>query len=560
MCLLDLPEHILDDIFQHLNQGALLNLKVSCRFLEHISNDYLLKNIYFYNDMCQKIPLENTYFKLQYTFIPLSKLPSFIGFLKTAPNAIHLIESVIIDSDLDSFLFDFIFSLLNEKDNHIAEIKFYNTDIDLLQILSLNNGCLHSKLYPLYENDEIDDSNSNSYSHFSQLNYPVNIIDNYSSSLNLSSIQINSCFETDILAELDLKKLELNIQNINVNMILKPYFIEKISKSLNCLNILNSISSNYFSAGMSRLLKNSELTDSVFFNNLDTLSIFISDDDYSSNLITILGLDLSNIRNLEIKFKRTRFEDSTANNLEIIKLLNSKIDLNKLEKFSLINMNNINMLTDNIFKNEIYDDSNLCFALLNNSHIFNGDINNITYLNVCLNTFLTVVDISQNGYDTNEVFVVDQKYINRKRQLFDKIFKFKNLETLIIPDFLFNWLSFLEEGLDFNQKYLKNYSDSCANFVVIIKRLYRRFKGFENISALDITDYPIYTAGDEIDLIPYLNELVPIFLIFAERLPFLKLLNLGGAFINIQRQCDGSIERLNGIYDSWVFTDFPIGK
>lgn len=101
-------------------------------------------------------------------------------------------------------------------------------------------------------------------------------------------------------------------------------------------------------------------------------------------------------------------------------------------------------------------------------------------------------------------------------------------------------------------------SHHSANRLIPI--LYRRFDSFENGSGLNIIDYPPlrYGFNFNVTLNDYLNRLVPVISGFAQRLPRLRFLNLGGVLLEIHRDGQGTVEKINGVYDSWVFTDFPM--
>jgi hypothetical protein len=613
MSLLDFPDNIIDNIYNNLDQQSRLSLKYSCRFFDIVSNHYLLQNIYFYNETSQRLPIIDSiesYYKLNYTLIPLSKLDSFLEFLKLNKNLLKLINSLYFNSNkLTNSISNFVTFLIQNKAFNIKKIKFALSSTNFLFLL-LNNNCLvstvtsnlnsdsnsNSSIYPstllednnnnaanklnsnlikspviipkkmskLYENDEIDDDSTFSFYHISTYNKNSLL----KLPFNLDTLQLFSIQDVRMIEKHNLifQNIEMKIQNPELNSMLDTSIIENWSKHLISLISCNIFSSNFLIDGVLNYLRlnNIEINnENMIFKNLNTLSLATSSCYLNKLDIFLNSIDMNNLENLEIKFQNTYASDNSNINItnkKIVKLLNNKLNSNNLKNLSIINLNNHNMLNDNIFRNEFFDDSNLCFSLLNHSNIFNNENNSITNLTICLNTFLTVVEAKMDGVDSYKTFVVNENYLNRKKELFDKILSLKHLQILTIPDFLFNWLPFFQETITFNKDYDIDFADSLSTrSTAIIRKLYSRFKNFENISGLDILNRPIFFEGKDIYMNLYLDKLVPIMILISEKLPHLQLLNLGGALVSIHRSTTSptTVEKLVGVYDPWVFTNYP---
>lgn len=585
MSLLDFPDHIIDDIYTQLDQSSIFSLKHSCRFFDITSNQFVFQNLYFYNEENQKLPLRNVSdaFKLSYTMIPVSRMDSFTHFLSTKPAIINSIQTIVFSSnEIDPTTSNLLRLLISSAPENLVEIKFDSPNNDFLFFLIDNNDDFKSRspnrLHNLYENDELVDSPQLSAtptqpSLFTQdpdfidiktlmkSNNHARYQDRSNIPLNLKTLQLFSVYDIDLIKgnNLEFTKLEISIQNALFDNPLDVQIIKNLSSSLKSLKILNTASFDYVSNAISKYVAENNVAENSLFNNLETLTLTLTYKNFSNTFQTIKSLCFNNMKNLEIKFNRASIQSIESNSLKIVESFNKYIPPGQLQALSIINLNNYNMLNDNIFRKEIYDDSNLCFALINHSNIFNGD-SNLKYLNICLNTFLTVVRAVKEGSNCYKTFVVDDAYLERKRELFNKILEQKSLQTLIIPDFLFNWLPFLDFGSTFNTDYDESYAEfNNITSTMIIRNLYTRFKDFEVKSGLDIMKNPINFNGRTLYLDFYLDQLAPIMIFIANSLPNLNMLNLGGILINIKRNMlDSSKIQLEGVYDSWVFTNCPI--
>lgn len=586
MSLMDFPQHIMDDIYNNLDQSSIFSLKHSCSFFHITSNQYLFQNLYFYNEQTQKLPLEeiSPIFKLPATMIPISKLNAFISFLSSNPQIIDTIQSIkFASNEIDPSIASLLKLLIASNPQNLQEIKFDSPNSDFLFFLIHNNDGFKNRspnrLNKIYENDEVLDtqllsSTPTQPSPFAQNPefIDINTLMKRSTSssqqlstnipLNLKNLQLFSVYDIDLIKNnnLEFTKLEISIQNALFDNPLDIRIIKNLSNSLKSLKILNTASFDYVSDAISKYVESNHISSNSLFPNLEVFTLTVTEKNNNKTLQTLESICFQNLKSLEVKFSRSSTQSLESDNLKIADLLNSNIPSNQLTSVSIINLNNYNMLNDNIFRNEIYDDSNLCFALLNHSNIFTPN-SNLKYLNICLNTFLTVVRAVREGSNSYKTFVVDDRYFDRKRELFNKILTLKSLNTLIIPDFLFNWLPFLDFGLTFNTDYDNTYADfNNITSTIIIRNLYTRFKDFEFKSGLDVVKNPMNYNGRSIFLDFYLTELAPIMLYIASNLPNLTLLNLGGILVSIHRSAidPTRIEKLEGVYDSWVFTNCPI--
>ncbi|TID31320.1 hypothetical protein CANINC_000086 [Pichia inconspicua] len=514
--------------------------------------------------------------------IPISKLSAFTSFLSSNPQIINSIQSIKFSSnEIDSTIASLLKLLISLEPKNLQEIKFDSPNNDFLFFLIDNNDGFKNRspnrLNKIYENDELLDtqllsSTPTQPSPFAQNPEFIDIktlMKSSSSSsnrqlatnipLHLKTLQLFSVYDVDLIKNnnLDFTKLEISIQNALFDNPLDMKTIKSLSNSLKSLKILNTASFDYVSEAISKYVENNPIQSNSLFPNLEVLTLTLTEKNNIKTLQTLDSICFQKLKNLEVKFSRSSTQSVESENLKIVDLLNSNLSSNQLTAVSIINLNNYNMLNDNIFRNEIFDDTNLCFALLNHSNLFTSN-SNLKYLNICLNTFLTVVRAVKEGSNSYKTFVVDDHYFDRKRELFNKILDLKSLTTLIIPDFLFNWLPFLDFGINFNTDYDNNYADlTNTTSTMIIRNLYTRFKDFEVKSGLDIVKNPINFNGRSILLDFYLNELAPIMIYIANNLPNLTLLNLGGLVVTIHRSVidPTRIEKLEGVYDSWVFTN-----
>ncbi|OBA18399.1 uncharacterized protein OGAPODRAFT_15187 [Ogataea polymorpha] len=199
-----------------------------------------------------------------------------------------------------------------------------------------------------------------------------------------------------------------------------------------------------------------------------------------------------------------------------------------------------------------------------------------------------------NYQDRRTHFVVDQNFLETKVRQFNKILACKSLETLLIPDFFYNWkpfiamnreaknqpqlngVEYLYTGCDCQRcietrqllsQYIEKLSfgnkDMSSTYNFLVGLLHTRLTKFETSSGLDILNYPVL---DPIEVSHYgylgidLSRMVQLILdnmledlnFVVLKLPKLKLLSLGGIHIAIQRTKNEI--KMNAVQDDWSST------
>ncbi|ODQ44341.1 hypothetical protein PICMEDRAFT_74592 [Pichia membranifaciens NRRL Y-2026] len=575
--LMDFPDNVVDQILGNLGARSLLSLKQTCRFLADACDRHLYRNVYFYDENRQMNALRSeTQLPLKYTFIPVSRMGWFVSLMDRNARIPQTMASIVMHTSLNEQTKKLLALLFDSSGGRggVREVLFKGHDVRFLSYLSdYSSNVTASVGSRLYENDEVYDraalldgasrpptANTNmGAAEAATVGPQAEFVP--SKKVELVSTQIHSPLDADRVLQLKLalSGVEIRFPNAYPESGLSRSLIRYWSSSLKSLTLANYASFLYFANGLASYSRSLDSYRGELFPNLETLSICFTDDiSNNESMGTALQLlNLANVKNLEIKYKRSIFYDSTATNLELVQYLNRNISFSALKQFSLVNLNSNNMLANNIHEHEISENTNLCYAIMDHLDLFSTNTETLTFLNLCLNTFPVTPMVSRSP-DTGDpkIFYANSEYIARKKELFEKIFLLRSLEILIIPDFLFNWWPFLEENQNMNFHQDKG---SEPNMIPI---LYRRFYSFESGSALNIMDFPPNRYGSNFGrrLNSYLDEIVPSIAHFAQLLPRLAFLNLGGVLLEIHRDARGDVEKLSGVYDSWVFTDFPIGE
>lgn len=580
MSLLLLPELVLDSICELLQPADLCSLRAASFNLNTVCLHRILLKLYIYDDTQFTFPSSCI---SDYTLVPVSKIRKFHFFIENNSSFLDSINSIIIkatnnsnNNDLDSFL---NFILNNEKLVNLKEYKNYNSDdnINIIKVANVlqendqtnpcsrdinggDNGCNDDDGYGYGDVDCCNNGNINGNPNYPLTPSPKTLKDYYNWLKYVESIKINH--NSDLVKYEDLN----NIKHLEFD----DSFDKKSFDSLP-FNILLNWSNNLKSLIFFKYYIFNSFVDSVLefqklfkinldsinlFPNLEKLSIVLTDKLNSDHLNILNNINLSNIKYLEIKFKRIDIIDSNNFNLKLIEILNNKLNFNKLATISIVNLNNMNMLSNNIFQNEIFNDSNLCISLMKNLNLFNKDNSNLKFLNLNLNTFLTVVDIYNEGSTNFQNFIVSNEYIKIKQSLIKKIFKFNKLNKLIIPDFFFNWMPFLDNNFKFNK-------NGNNKFISLIKQSYWRFEDFELNSSLNpVSNYLIKKKKIQLVFNSKFNNdfyklILPYFKDFINNLPNLNFINLGGIAATVDRELldnDCVAVTLTGLYDDFVFT------
>lgn len=555
MTLLDFPDNILDGIYSQLGQKSICNLKLTCKYLNNVSNFYLLQYIYFYNNQTQMTVQKDGIEKIfKYTFIPLSKIKSFTIFIDQNKHLVNSIRLITFANPITTQIQDLVSLLLKQKPNLLECFTYEGQKLTYLTD-TFNSSSTNSNL--LYENDEYKDTDA--------LNINVTANGKFSCfdqiPLYLSSLYIYN--HEDTFKALDLN---LSLRTVGFNMtqysnsFLDPNLFIYWSDTVEKLKISSAASYHYLNQSIRNYqeqIDNENFATLSLFHTVKTLSITFSDEDVFNDLFLLECMNMRNVRNLEIQFKRVRFNLFDSKSREIVNLFNNKIKFNHLDQLAIVNLNNYNILTNNnIHSREIYGDANLCYSLMDHFDVFGKHADCLTKLNICLNTFVSIVSAKSvsSSYD-NTTFAVNDDYLSRKKEIFNKLFKLQKLQILIIPDFLFNWIPFLENFKQINETYKLRRVNDEPLLKDLIRNLYWRFRSFETYSGLDLTHYPPYKKGHDLDLKYYFDLLTPAVLYFARNLPCLEVLDLGGFLLSITRSTDGNVSELCGVYDQWVFTN-----
>lgn len=539
MLLLDLPDEVLDNVYSFLSQKTLISLNHTCKYLHAVADFYLIQNIYFYDEEKQIKPYyDGLEITTKFTLIPLSKLSQFTYFLKQNINLIQSITLIIFGKCIDSRVVDLVSLLLKHDPKQLLCFRYEGQRLSFLSD-DIND---RNDTTRLYENDEINEKES----------LPITVLDRgifncfEKYPLYLSSLYVYNNDDTFKAIDLKLKLSTVGfyIDDLFTTAHLDSSLIEAWSKSVTTFAINNTASYRYLNQSLKfyAQLDNNSYIRHLFYR-VQTLTLFITDEEIFDDLYTLQWLNMSSVKNLEIKFKRVRFSMIEQRNLETVDILNRGINFKKLKQLSIINLNYYNLFNNNnIYKDEIYGDYNLCYTWMNHSNIFGDSADSLTTLTLCLNTFMS----------DSVLFSAGKDYIAKKESILENLYHLVNLRTLIIPDFLFNWLPFLSKFGDINVKYNQSTNGKTnLSSYEIIQSLYRRFNNFDRSSSLNMTDYPPLRHCHDIETSNYFDSLVPVIKVIAENLTKLQLLNLGGFMIKIHRYESGAVANFSGVYDKW---------
>lgn len=568
MDILNFPDNVIEDIYDALDQRSLVNIKYSCRFFDFLSNTYLLKRIYLFNENTMTLPQTNQslYYSKAYTFIPFQKLDLLSSFLEAHPRLIDNIQEVVFQSEpaCKKSLNNFIDTCKKHQqyNGNITQVKFDEPPSSYTYYIFgggdrfptyesyLSYAAKQGKCITLYENDETMDE---SIPITSQTLAPI-----LKPPFKLKSIQIFSPSDIDVMCNtyLEIEDLEIALNNV-CNTPLESQHVVSISNSLSTLKIQNDKALDYLLSSLTSYISRTSLSAGKLFPHLRNFTFFMRDTHFDEIKDLLSSINMANISSFELKFKRTSSlvgGDYTS----LASLLNTA--LNPLMKsLSIINLNNHNMLANNIFYREIFEDYNPCFALLNHLDALRQPNHHLHNLVLCLNTFVTVVDPVFSGSDSYTRFVVSQEYMDQKQNMFDSLVKnFPNLRRLTIPDFLFNWLPFLSfpsEVSNINSRF--NHETAPVNFqspaTAVIRELYARFPNLEHASLLKVYEQPAHKqprrACDEEMMKKYFDLLIPVLTHLCKNFPQIIYINLGGFAVEVHRSSIGL--ELAGVYDNW---------
>ncbi|QPG76035.1 hypothetical protein FOA43_003421 [Brettanomyces nanus] len=472
---------------------------------------------------------------------------------------------------------------------YLRDFQFLVGNYSFLRIVrDSSDYSLYQSSRLLFENDDFDDYYPTIEKQMSQMAVPV-----------MDSYQILGLEEINLLPSESPFSLQVSLdtkQQMNLQSISDSGLSSKLQQlPISSLEFDNAKSADYFisalGTGFQEIKRSLPVLKklSLSVSSLRSLQAF-------SNVI-----DFPLLEHFELKLSRSTFniEDEHLN-LASLPFWNTALSENILS-LSLVNLNYTNLLTNfSIGSTSVFKEVNLFYTLLLHCKIFNDPdaSRNVTYVNFCLNSFAALPEFSMNPADYKSAFIVDDYYLKSKSRIFKKLFNFYNCETLIIPDYFFNWKPFIklqtsspDKGefcvansiLD-NTDYLFGYCNcpSCVsarkillrkteeegamgqtqtfyNFIVLL--LFGRIPNMECRSQLNFFSN---TLQDSVEILGsgymksdlaqvfhlILDNLVPDLRVFITRLPRLHELCLGGFLFDIDRSGTNSVS-ISAPQENW---------
>ncbi|KAG7797068.1 hypothetical protein KL929_002774 [Ogataea haglerorum] len=569
---MNLPDDILDTVVSDLDTKSLLSLSLSCKKLRA----HALPKLY------RSLLLVDTRYNIvgesEFTILATSKFKQFLEALKNNRSLVSLVQRFLIASHsnnvegLEILVGMFIafklknanvpllglkeFKILNETTPY--KFLFMNKEYAASQNLKKSSTLL-------YENDEDE---FNKYSNFSQ----------ESSVVSLQSYQLVNITDLNDVSE-EAREICINTSNRyqNAGFIMTKKLMQTFN-SLESLEILNSEAVDAFFSQLDE--------EYVRLESLSRLSLNIKD--LHAVPAVERCVDLTKLEQFELKFKQTSVGDENEDiNPNLVSIFLSQ--LKNLKYLSLVHLNSNNLLKNQSQTSQLFlGNSNLSHCIMEHLDIF---IPSIIYLNVSMNNFAYLPSISMSYQDRMTHFVVDENFLETKFRHFHKILACNRLETLIIPDFFYNWKPFITINREVKnqpqlnaveylytgchchrcvetRQLLSQYSeklnfgskDLSSTYSFLIGLLHTRLTKFETSSGLDILKYP---ALDPIEVSHYgylnidISRVVQLILdnmledlnFVVQKLPKLKLLSLGGIQISIQRT--KTEIKMSAIQDDW---------
>ncbi|ESW96288.1 hypothetical protein KL918_000240 [Ogataea parapolymorpha] len=572
---MNLPDDILDTVVSDLDTKSLLSLSLSCKKLRAHAVPKLYRSLLLVDTRY------NTVGESEFTILTTLKFQQFLEALKSNRSLIGLVQRFLIASHsnnvegLEVLVGLFIAFKLRNIDVPLLGLKEFKilNETTPYKFLFMNKEYVASQNLKrsstlLYENDEDE---FNKYSNFGQAN----------SIVSLQSYQLVNITDLNDVSE-DTREICINTSNRYQNVgFMMTKRLSQIFDTLESLEILNSDAVNALF---------SQLDDEcVRFESLNRLSLNIKD----LHIMPAVArcVDLAKLEQFELKFKQTSIgEESEHINLNLVKVFQNQ--LKNLKKLSLVHLNSNNLLKNQSQTSQLLlSNSNLSYCIMEHLDIFSPSI---IYLNVSMNNFAYLPPISMNYQDRRTHFVVDQNFLETKVRQFNKILACNCLETLLIPDFFYNWkpfiainrevknqpqlnaVEYLYTGCDCHRcietrQLLSQYSeklsfgskDMSSTYNFLVGLLHTRLTKFETSSGLDILKYPVLDPI-EVSHYGYLNidisRMVQLILdnmledlhFVVLKLPKLKLLSLGGIQISIQRT-ENEI-KMSAVQDDWSST------
>ncbi|VEU24312.1 DEKNAAC105517 [Brettanomyces naardenensis] len=594
MLVTELPDNVLCQITGGLRSTEdLTSLALSCRTLYQYASDALYRNIlvaYHNNILFPYGSSRGTVFSI----CEPDMLPVLLRSLQENPLLRGKVRRFRLGYDYDYFAADQVLQvaelLLEYKIKNVQYPLQYLREFQFpqggLNFLKLMRDCTDAVLTQpprlLYENDEFEDYYPEIQEIQKKLQIPA--LDSYELQ-DLEEIELlPTGFPINLEICLDTNSL-LSTQNIPHPEL--PNNLRDLS--IRSLEFKNSQSVEAFFTSLAIADPPIRGLEKSCFPSLKKLSLSVS-------RIRALKepsrfIDLQKLEDLELRFTDSIVDmDEEAASVPFW----DRILSTGIRNLSVVNLNCSNLLTNfSVGSQNIFKESNLFYSMLQHSTAFNDPdaCKNVCYINFCMNNFVVLPEFSMDPEDYKSAFIVDEHYLHNKLLLFCKLFNFKNCETLVIPDYLFNWKPFLRfkgsgeiltnSNFD-NTGYLFNHCNcpSCIsarkilirnaedksigqgqsyyNYIVLL--LFRRMPSLENNFGLDILDHPfedsIETQGSSYmrsDLSKIfsliLDNLVPDLAMLTNRFPKLRRLCLGGFLLDIIRTADGT--KISAPHDNW---------
>ncbi|ODV87049.1 hypothetical protein CANARDRAFT_5608 [[Candida] arabinofermentans NRRL YB-2248] len=580
------PDNVMNLIVSNIdNTRDLLSLSRVTKYTNYYANKKLFRHVLLSSEQILLKTIGFDDYLQSVTILPLNKLNQFVSALSQNITLISFVQKVFVGAGINNLegitllanlLMDFKVKNQSVPLLGLKEFKFLNqcsstTFISLnKELMSIKSGTTSPRYHMLYENDEDEINRYNGH------NYDENVF-------ALNAYQIRSLHE--------LSYLPLETEGLSVN-VKRQYESSNVSLTENLHQIFSKLRSLELATSESAtLFFNCDFSRSVVFENLTRISLNLN----NLNLIDAISscIQFQNLECFELKFKQPTIQEWDCEiNLTLIDFFH--LNFSKLRKLSLIHLNSNNLLNNSSVLNQYsFKESNLSFCLLNNFSAFNNDQCSIKYLNISMNNFSLLPPISKEFKYSKTHFIVDNYYLRSKLNLFSKLLTMSSLETLIIPDYFFNWKPFIKlqsngellqndkvettnylfencsctdchhsrtliQSYTANFKFTEDKLSSVYNFVVGM--LFKRLPTFEQSSGLDTLKYPFHNSV-EISNYGYLNidlsSLVRLMLdnmvddlkFFVAHFSFLKSLCLGGILIDVSKS--ENLIKLSAVYDSW---------
>ncbi|KAH3668803.1 hypothetical protein OGAPHI_002558 [Ogataea philodendri] len=570
---MDFPDNICRSIVAQLDTNSLISLAATCRGFYWPAMQQLYRSLLLVDTRLNRVGDSD------FTILSTNKFEQFTETLINNTNLVGLIQRFVVCSHSNNVEgLDFLVGLLVEyklRNNSVPllglkEFKILN-ETTPYKFLFLNKEYVRSKKLKkgsvlLYENDEDEFTE---YSNFKTSNTVV----------SLESYQLVNLVEFNDISS-DTREICINTSNrYQDEGFVKTDRMCRIFNGLESLEILNPDATNT----LFTQLKDQK----VHLHSLTRLSLNMTDLKPLTAVMSCVRLE--NLESFELKFKQTSIShESDAANQKLLECIRGSFQ--NLKRLSLIHLNSNNLLKNQSLGSQLLlSDASLSYCIMENLALFNSTI---SYLNISMNNFAYLPPVSTDYRNMMTHFVVDETYLETRARQFSNLLRFQHLQTLVIPDYFYNWKPFirLEETVkqrsggissktlysgctcqkcSQTQQLLGRYSEklnfndnsaySIYNFLVGL--LHSRMTSFETSSGLDILKYPFLDPVEishygylDLDICGFtqliLDNLQSDLCFFASHFPHLHTLCLGGIRLSIDRS--DTDFRFAAIDDNWT--------